>query len=122
MRRLLRSTTTAALAAVLLSACTSAGDTDARKAEGAGRINGALFAVGGPTSGKPRPVDGEISIRDGDTVVATVRAVGGSFSANVPPGRYTASAQLGDVPCNAQDPVTVAPHASVYVEISCSVR
>ena len=122
MRRILFSTLCAALAAAVLTACGSSGASADHKADGAGRINGALFAVGGPAPDKARPVDGEISIRDGDTVVATVRAVGGSFSANVPPGRYTASAQLGDVPCSANDAVTVAPHASVYVEISCHVR
>lgn len=76
-----------AVTMLILSACTQA-------PPGSGTLKGTFTTEGGAmgldgAQPSPHPLDGTITATRGTTVVASARAIDGSFTLTLPPGTYT---------------------------------
>lgn len=107
-----------ALAATMLmaNACTQA-------PSGNGTLKGTFISEGGAlgpdgAQPSPHPLDGVITATRGTTVVASARAIDGSFTLTLPPGTYTitgiAGAEHGTA-CTVTSKVTSGATSSVEV-------
>jgi hypothetical protein len=100
------------LAALLLAGCV------ATTGHGpvTGHVAGRLLREGGRPPGQ-RPMSGVVAFTAAGHRRVTVRVgSSGSFSVQLPPGRYNASG-----PCSRPWPVTVTAHRTVHVNIICLV-
>lgn len=80
-----------------------------------GRVTGRLLRDGSPPSGQP--MAGTVAFTAAGRQRITARAgTSGSFSAQLPPGRYHVSG-----PCSQSFPVTVTAHQTVHVNVICIV-
>jgi hypothetical protein len=80
-----------------------------------GQVTGRLLREGSPPSGQPMP--GTVAFTAAGRQRVTVRAGNsGTFSAQLPPGRYHVSG-----PCSQSFPVTVTAHQTVHVNVICIV-
>jgi len=94
-----------------------------------GRISGRLLAVGGPAGTPNRPLSGTVELRGGDEGWISLQIEpDGAFEKAVPPGRYTVVGhsplyQSNAAPCFAATRVvTVRPHATTKVSVTCEER
>lgn len=117
--------TAGAFALVLLAgACASANGAAAGQppdlAARAYPLHGTLVTVGGPAPGTIQPAAGSVSIFSGTRLVAVVRVQGGTFTHDLPAGRYTIKGEHGGAPCRAVA-VTITAGTTVTAEVVCDV-
>ncbi|MFG1687503.1 hypothetical protein ACGFNP_45595 [Nonomuraea sp. NPDC049269] len=85
-----------------------------------GTLEGKLVVMGGPAPGSARPADGLVSILSGGDPVTVVEVSGGTFTQQLPPGRYTLTAEHGGAPCTPAD-VTITEGGTATAEVICHV-
>jgi hypothetical protein len=117
--------TAGAFALVLLaSACASAnGSAVGQPSDLAARtymLHGTLVTVGGPAPGTTQPAAGSVSIFSGTKLVAVVQVQGGTFTHDLPEGRYTLNGEHGGAPCRAVA-VTITAGTAATAEVVCDV-
>ena len=109
-------TSALAVALLIVSGCTQA-------PPGNGTLKGTFTTEGGAlgldgTQPSPHPLDGAITATRGTTVVASARAIDGSFTLTLPPGTYTitgvAPSEHGTA-CTTTSKVTSGTTSSVEV-------
>lgn len=85
-----------------------------------GALEGKLVVMGGPAPGSARPTDGSVSILSGGDLVTVVEVSGGTFTQQLPPGRYTLTAGHGGAPCTPAE-VTITEGGTAAAEVICHV-
>ncbi len=93
---------------------------------GSGNLAGRLQAIGGPSPGLRRPLNGSVYITG---VVTRTIPVGadGRFAVDLPPGSYTVRGRSplydsGSADCTAQPPIIVRLRAVTTIDVACLER
>jgi len=115
---LLRASAAAMLAVLLLAGCTNSAAGQAAGHEPVtGQVTGRLMSMNSRTAAQ-RPMAGTVTFTVPGRQRVTVQAgTSGSFSVQLPPGRYRVSG-----PCSESFPVTVTAHQTAHVNVYCIIR
>jgi len=98
----------AVLLVVLLAGCAGPGPVT-------GQVTGRLMSEDGRGPGQ-RPMPGTVAFTAAGQRVTVLAGNSGSFSVQLPPGRYQVSG-----PCSQSFPVTVTAHRTTHVNVTCIV-
>jgi len=115
---LLYASAAAMLAVLPLAGCTHSATGQATGHEPVtGQVTGMLMSINSRTAAQ-RPMAGTVTFTAPGRQRVTVQAgTSGSFSAQLPPGRYRVSG-----PCSQSFPVTVTAQQTAHVNVYCIVR
>lgn len=85
-----------------------------------GTLHGTLLTTGGPPPGGSRPASGSISVKRGSVVQTKIQVSNGTFTMDLPPGRYAIIAEHNGSPCGPVR-VTITAGTATKVQVLCPV-